>query len=411
MGFATLGLSTHMLASVQSAGYTQPTEVQQKAIPAVLQGRDLIACAPTGTGKTAAFVLPILDRLTHSRDGAHMKGRAPRVLVLTPTRELAQQIEDAAQDYGRHTNIRTASVYGGMSMQRQIQQLRNGVDILIATPGRLLDHLGRRTVSLAHVQILVLDEADRMYDMGFINDVRKIIRQVPQQRQSLLFSATMSREVRGLVAEVVHDAVKVDVGETNRPVESVEQHFYAVSAKAKMDLLVHVLQNEAVETMLVFSRTKRGADRISSRLERRGLQAAAIHSNRSQPQRQRALDAFKARECRILVATDIAARGIDVERISHVVNFDTPQFAEDYVHRVGRTGRADATGAALTFVSHEEEKFLRRIEYATSRKCTLKHYDGFADPEPRRIGPETPVHRPVTFGRNMQRGYRARGRR
>ena len=412
MGFKATGLSERMCASVKNAGYAQPSAVQQQAIPVVLSGRDIIACAPTGTGKTAAFVLPILDRLLQSpRPESSRRDRRPRVLVLTPTRELAQQIEDAVAGYGAGCGLRATSVYGGMSMHNQLQQLRRGIDILIATPGRLLDHLGRRSVDLSGVETLVLDESDRMYDMGFINDVRKIIRSVPASRQTLLFSATMSREIRSLIAEVVRNAVKIDVGEINKPVDSVEQHFYAVSTKGKMDLLVHVLRNEPVETMLVFSRTRRGADRIARRLEKSGIESAAIHSDRSQPQRQRALDAFRARHNRILVATDIAARGIDVESISHVVNYDTPQFAEDYVHRIGRTGRASASGAALTFVSSEEEKYLRRIEYATSRKCRLKLYEGFADPEPRSL--EAPTTRPtaVTFGRNLQRGYRTRGRR
>jgi ATP-dependent RNA helicase RhlE len=405
MSFSAMGLADCVVKATDASGYHTPTEIQQKAIPLALDGRDIIGCAPTGTGKTAAFVLPILNRLILSaRTGRD--GLGPRALVLTPTRELAQQIEDAVATYGAYTTIRATSVYGGINIQRQLQVLRRGVDILIATPGRLLDHIERGSINLSRVEVLVIDEADRMYDMGFIRDVRRIVGRVPAQRQTLLFSATMSPETRSLVAAVQTDPQRIDVGAPNTAVTTVDQHFYAVSSRAKLDLLVHVLGNEQVETMLVFSRTKRGAERIARNLERRGLQCGVIHSNRTQAQRQHALDGFKARRHRILVATDIAARGIDIDRISHVVNYDTPVFAEDYVHRIGRTGRAEAGGRALTFVSTDEEKFLRKIALFTTNGSKLKHYPGFTDPEPPLLTPLT-GERPMAYGRG-RRSFRRR---
>jgi len=381
MPFASLGLSQHTLKAIRSSGYTTPTEIQRKAIPLALEGRDVLGCAPTGTGKTAAFVLPMLERLVLAHETGH-RSPAPSGLILTPTRELCQQNEDAIRTYGAHTGVRAVSVYGGMSMVNQLRDLRRGVDIVVATPGRLLDHLQRRSVDLSHVRILVIDEADRMFDMGFINDVRRIISHVPKERQTLLFSATMSSEVKSLVAIVQKHPAMVEVGNINKPVDTVEQLFYAVPQPSKVDLLLHILRSEPVNTMLVFSRTKHGADRIARRLEQRGIKTAAIHSNRSQGQRQQALDGFKRRHYQVLVATDLAARGIDVDGISHVVNFDTPPFAEDYVHRIGRTGRAEARGLALTFVSGEEQKYLRRIEQASGRRVQLLRYPGFNCPEP-----------------------------
>jgi ATP-dependent RNA helicase RhlE len=347
-----------------------------------VQGKDIIGCAPTGTGKTAAFVLPMLTRLESSPMGTKA-GRSPRALVLTPTRELAQQIEEAACNYGKFTGLRSIAIYGGTGMGSQLSRLQKGVDIVVATPGRLIDHLERGSIALSRIEILVLDEADRMYDMGFIDAVRRIIAQTPRRRQTLLFSATMSREMRSLVAEIQNNPQMVEIGAPFTPVESVEQRFYFIPQQSKMDLLLHVLEKGAIETMLVFSRTKHGADKIARRLLQKGIGAAAIHSNRSQSQREMALEGFKSRRHRVLVATDIAARGIDVTGITHVVNYDTPAFAEDYIHRIGRTGRAEAKGKALTFVSNDEEKYVRKIEYLTGKRFEMTDYPGFPYPAKR----------------------------
>ena len=402
MSFSTIGLSDAMQRSVSNSGYATPTEIQRKAIPHAIAGRDIIGCAPTGTGKTAAFVLPILQRLEQPARAGN-NGRFPRALILTPTRELCQQIEDAIRTYGHNTRFRAVSIYGGVDIERQFRGLRQGADIAVATPGRLLDHCERRSIDLTHVEILVLDEADRMYDMGFIHDVRTIIAKVPRQRQTMLFSATMSREIRRLVAEILVDPLYIEVGSPGAPVETVVQHFYSVPQPTKIDLLMHILANEPTGPMLVFSRTKHGADRISRRLERGGVSCAAIHSNRSQSQRKRALDGFKRREFKVLVATDLAARGIDVDGISHVVNYDTPAFAEDYVHRIGRTGRAEASGIALTFVSNEEQSYLKKIEHFTGKRCDLKRYPGFTIPG--RVEAE-PAMQPEPFFKRKRQYYR-----
>jgi ATP-dependent RNA helicase RhlE len=379
MSFSTIGLSPAVMNGVAASGYQTPTEIQRKAIPAVLAGRDVIGCAPTGTGKTAAFVLPMLSRLEQSQP-AGAAGRIPRALILTPTRELCQQIEDAIRCYGQYSSLRSVSIYGGAGMGGQLARLREGVDIVVATPGRLLDHLQRGSIALARVEILVLDEADRMFDMGFIAAVRSIIAKTPATRQTLLFSATMSREVRSLVSGVQKSPEVVDVGTPFSPAATVDQHFYQIPQQSKMDLLLHVLEKTAAETMLVFSRTKHGADKIARRLLQKGISSAAIHSNRSQSQRQAALEGFKNRRHQVLVATDLAARGIDVSGIAYVVNYDTPAFAEDYIHRIGRTGRAEEKGSALTFVSNDEQKYVKRIEYLTGKRFPMKEYPGFSYP-------------------------------
>ncbi len=379
MSFSVIGLSPATMKGVVSSGYTTPTEIQRKAIPIALTGRDVIGCAPTGTGKTAAFVLPMLSRLEQSAS-TDASGRLPRALILTPTRELCQQIEDAIRCYGQYSRLRPISIYGGSGMGGQLAQLRQGVDIVVATPGRLLDHLQRGSIVLAHVEILVLDEADRMFDMGFIEAVRNIIGRTPATRQTLLFSATMSREVRSLVAGIQKNPEMVDVGAPFSPAKTVDQHFYQIPQQSKMDLLLHVLEKTAAETMLVFSRTKHGADKIARRLSQKGIASAAIHSNRSQSQRKAALEGFKKRRHQVLVATDLAARGIDVTGIAYVVNYDTPVFAEDYIHRIGRTGRAEEKGSALTFVSDDEQKYVKRIEYLTGKRFEMKEYPGFSYP-------------------------------
>jgi ATP-dependent RNA helicase RhlE len=376
MSFTATGLSPAILKGVEKTGYTTPTEVQRQAIPFIIAGKDVMACAPTGTGKTAAFILPLLHRLDLSKNPA-AKIRRPRALILTPTRELAQQNEDAIRTYGKFTNFNPLSLYGGTSINNQVNHLRRGVDIIVATPGRLQDHLDRRTLDLSHIEILVLDEADRMYDMGFIDAVRAIIAKIPAKRQTLLFSATMSREIKALMAGIQNHPQVIEIGQPFSPVKSVTQHFYSVTHQAKMDLLLHIIKTEPVVSMLVFSRTKYGADRIATRLEQEKVRSTAIHSNRSQAQRQRALDAFRHGNVKVLVATDVAARGIDVDGISHVVNFDTPVFAEDYIHRIGRTGRAAATGTALTFVSRDEEKHYWKILHLTGRRLPLEKFEGF----------------------------------
>ncbi len=399
MSFSTIGLSDAMQRTVSASGYSSPTEIQEKAIPLALAGKDIIGCAPTGTGKTAAFVLPILQ-LLEKQPSQNVAGRHPRALILTPTRELCQQIEESIRTYGKVCRLRSTSVYGGVDIVRQFNSLRQGTDIVVATPGRLLDHCERRSIDLSRVEILVLDEADRMYDMGFIQAVRTIIAKVPRNRQTLLFSATMSREIRALVAEILKNPTVVEVGEPFTPVDTVLQQFYSVPQPTKLDLLVHILKNEVVGPTLVFSRTKHGADKISRRLDRHGFSSATIHSNRSQSQRMRALDGFKRRQFKVLVATDLAARGIDVEGISHVVNYDTPAFAEDYIHRIGRTGRAESKGTALTFVSGEERSYLKKIEHLTGKRFELKQYPGFCIPG--RVESEPAAKPAVEFRRKRQ---------
>ena len=379
MSFSAFGLTDTVYRGVCKSGYTTPTEIQRSAIPVALEGRDIIGCAPTGTGKTAAFVLPILHILHESRPQLG-QDHAPRALILTPTRELAQQIEDAVWTYGTFTKLRPVSIYGGVNMNNQLKALRSGADIVIATPGRLLDHLERRTIDLSQIEILVLDEADRMFDMGFIRDVKRIIRTIPQQRQTMMFSATMADPIRDLVREVQKDPHSIEIGQTNSTVDTVLQKAYTVPQASKMALLAHILREETIDMMLVFSRTKHGADKIANQLERLGVSTTVIHSNRSQSQRQDALDGFKQGQFKVLVATDIAARGIDVDGISHVVNYDTPPFAEDYIHRIGRTGRAKANGVALTFTSPDEEKYLKRIRMVTGQTIHPERYDGFNYP-------------------------------
>jgi ATP-dependent RNA helicase RhlE len=403
MSFSTFGFSDSIMRGIAASGYSTPTEIQQKAMPLALQGRDIIGCAPTGTGKTAAFVMPILQWLEGRAAQGH-NGHVPRCLILTPTRELAQQNEDAIRTYGKFTNFRPVSIYGGVDINRQFRDLKNGADIIVATPGRLLDHLERRSVDLSRIGVLVIDEADRMFDMGFINAVRAIIAQVPRDRQTLLFSATMSGEIQSLVSSIQRNPQVVTVGRNSAPPLTVDQHFFTVPQPTKMDLLLHVLSKEETGPMLVFSRTKHGADRISRRLEHCGIRSVALHSNRSQSQRARALDGFKRGQYKVLVATDLAARGIDVEGITHVVNYDTPAFAEDYVHRIGRTGRAEAKGCAFTFVSNDEQGYLSKIERLTGRRIDLKRYPGFTIPG--RVEPPAPLAQAVPFFKRKRSYYR-----
>ncbi len=369
MPFKTFGLSDPLVQGILATGYTAPTEIQSQAIPIAVDGRDIIGCAQTGTGKTAAFVLPILNRLGHEKAG---RKKGIRSLILTPTRELAVQIEQSILGYGRFLSLRTLAIYGGVSIEKQLSTLRHGIDIVVATPGRLLDHMQRGSISFKAIEVLVLDEADRMLDMGFIKDVRRIVAALPTERQTMLFSATISPEIKSLSAGMQKSPKMIQIGRPQNPVEAITQHVYPVEKQQKIDLLLHMLKNDPMYSVLVFSRTKHGADKIKRRLERAGIISVAIHSGRSQNQRQQALDGFKSGKYQVMVATDIAARGIDVSGISHVINFDVPAFAEDYVHRIGRTGRAAATGDAITFVSQDERKYLQQIEKFIGRKFSPK---------------------------------------
>jgi len=389
MPFKTFGLSDPLVQGILATGYTAPTEIQSQAIPAALAGGDIIGCAQTGTGKTAAFVLPILDRLSHERTRRKGK-RTVRSLILTPTRELAVQIERSILGYGRFTDLRALAVYGGVSINNQIKSLRGGVDIVVATPGRLIDHTERRTINLKDVEVLVLDEADRMLDMGFVHDVRRIVGPLPKKRQTLLFSATISPEIKTLAADMLKSPKVIQIGRPRNPIETITQHIYAVEKPLKMDLLLHMIEDWRMFSVLVFSRTKYGADKISRKLKRAGIVAVAIHSGRTQNQRQQALDGFRSGKFQVMVATDIAARGIDVEGISHVINYDVPTHAEDYVHRIGRTGRAEATGDAITFVSSEEEKYLREVGKFIGRKLKTEMCKGFSYVKSTLPEPKTP---------------------
>ncbi|HET9251456.1 MAG TPA: DEAD/DEAH box helicase [Candidatus Eisenbacteria bacterium] len=356
MPFAALGLPAPILKGVRAAGYTDPTPIQRKAIPLVLEGRDVIGAAQTGTGKTAAFILPILTRLLEG-SAKHL-----RALVLTPTRELAAQVETNARDYARFTPLRVGVVYGGVPLPPQERMLRPGIDLLVATPGRLLDLHGRLALRLDYVETLVLDEADRMVDMGFAPDLRRILRLLPTERQTLLFSATMPPELNKVAKEALRDPARVDLAPPSRPAAGITQAIYPVPKALKTELLDEILSRTDVNSMIVFTRTKHGADRLAKQLQRRNLSVAPIHGNRSQSQRERALADLKRGRIQILVATDIASRGIDVEGISHVVNYDVPHTPEDYVHRIGRTGRVEAVGDAFTLMSPEEQKDVLAIE-------------------------------------------------
>jgi ATP-dependent RNA helicase RhlE len=365
MSFSDLGLSPDLLRAVADKGYDTPSPIQAQAIPAVMSGRDVLAGAQTGTGKTASFVLPILQRLLS--DTEHGSGRAPRALVLTPTRELAAQVAQSARDYGKYVQLQTYQVFGGVSINPQISNLRSGCDVLVATPGRLLDLAQQRCVDLSKVQVLVLDEADRMLDMGFINDIRKIIRLLPQRRQNLLFSATYSDDIRGLAEKLLHDPVSIQVAPRNAAIELVEQKAFRVQKEHKRHLLVHLIQEGAWHQVLVFTRTKHGANRLTQQLEGAGIKAAAIHGNKSQAARVKALDMFKKGQIVALVATEVAARGLDIKELPQVVNYELPNVPEDYVHRIGRTGRAGAAGEAISLVSGDETGLLRDIERVLRR--------------------------------------------
>lgn len=382
MSFASLGLRAELLRALTDVGYTTPTPVQAQAIPVILQGRDILAGAQTGTGKTAGFALPLLQRLHAAPAHSAAPRRPVRALILTPTRELAAQVEESVRVYGNYLPLTSTVVFGGVNIAPQIQALRRGVDILVATPGRLLDHVQQRTVDLSRVEILVLDEADRMLDMGFIRDIRKILALLPVRRQNLLFSATFSDEIKALADGLLNRPTRVEVARQSAESELVEQSVYLATRENKRDLLVHLLVEENIQQALVFTRTKHGADRLAKQLQRDGVSAVPIHGNRSQSQRTRALSDFKAGTARILVATDIAARGLDIDQLPHVINFELPNVPEDYVHRIGRTGRAGSTGEAISLVSAEEQSYLAAIEKLIKKRIVRRVVAGFASPSP-----------------------------
>jgi len=426
MSFDQLGLAPEFLRAVADQGYTDPTPVQAEAIPLVLAGRDLMAGAQTGTGKTAAFVLPMLQNLGRPSDATHGSGngrvvrRPIRGLVLAPTRELALQVEESTRVYGRHWGVRSAAIYGGVGFSPQAAALRRGVDVVVATPGRLLDHLGQRTIDLSHVEILVLDEADRMLDMGFIRDIRKVLAVLPPRRQNLLFSATFSEEIRALASGFLHEPASVQVTPRNSAAPLVTQVVHPVDRERKRELLSHLIRTNVIDQALVFTRTKHGANRLAQQLERDGIAAVAIHGNKSQGQRVRALADFKTGRTPILVATEIAARGLDIDALPHVVNFELPMVPEDYVHRIGRTGRAGSTGLAVSLVCVDEHKLLRDIERVLGKPIAQEIVPGFepdrnvrpepilrgglgrSRPEPR--GGLSSSRRPVPAGRGANHG-------
>ncbi|MDO8696577.1 MAG: DEAD/DEAH box helicase [Pseudomonas sp.] len=380
MSFASLGLSEALVRAVEAAGYTEPTPVQLRAIPAVLQGRDLMVAAQTGTGKTGGFALPVLERLFPGGhpDREHRHGpRQPRVLVLTPTRELAAQVHDSFKLYARDLKFVSACIFGGVGMNPQVQAMARGVDVLVACPGRLLDLASKGSVDLSRVETLILDEADRMLDMGFVHDVKKVLARLPAKRQNLLFSATFSKDITDLAGKLLHNPERIEVTPPNTTVERIEQRVFRLPASHKRALLAHLITAGAWEQVLVFTRTKHGANRLAEFLDKHGLSSVAIHGNKSQNARTKALADFKSNQVRILVATDIAARGLDIDQLPHVVNFELPNIEEDYVHRIGRTGRAGRSGEAISLVAPDEEKLLKGIERMTKQKIADGDLLGF----------------------------------
>ena len=383
MSFSELGLSDEIVRAVTDHGYTIPTPIQAQAIPAVLAGGDLLAGAQTGTGKTAGFTLPILNRLSVGGGAptTTSQTRPIRALILTPTRELAAQVEESVRTYGKYLKLTSAVIFGGVGINPQIKMLKHGVDILVATPGRLLDHMGQGTVNLSHVEILILDEADRMLDMGFIKDIKKILAVLPKKRQNLLFSATFSEEIKTLADGLLNAPAMIEVARRNSTVEIIAQKVHPVDRDKKHPLLAHLIKSNNWEQVLVFTRTKHGANKLVEQLDKDGITGMAIHGNKSQSARTKALAEFKDGKLQVLVATDIAARGIDIDQLPHVVNYDLPNIPEDYVHRIGRTGRAGATGEAISLVCVDEHEMLRDIEKLIKRALPKEVIDGF-EPDP-----------------------------
>ncbi|MGZ5201360.1 MAG: DEAD/DEAH box helicase, partial [Telluria sp.] len=385
MSFSTLGLSDAILRAVTEQGYTTPTPIQAQAIPAVLGGGDLLAGAQTGTGKTAGFTLPVLQRLSTDAVGAALRNktekRAIRALVLTPTRELAAQVEESVRVYGKYTNLNSAVIFGGVGINPQFKLLQHGVDILVATPGRLLDHIGQKTVDVSKIEILILDEADRMLDMGFIHDIRKVLAVLPPKRQNLLFSATFSDEIKALADKLLNNPASIEVARRNSTVEVIAQTIHPVDRDKKHPMLSHLIKTNSWKQVLVFTRTKHGANKLVEQLGKDGIGAMAIHGNKSQSARTKALAEFKDGSLTALVATDIAARGIDIDQLPHVVNYDLPNVPEDYVHRIGRTGRAGATGEAVSLVCVDEHQMLKDIEKLIKQTLPRDVIPGF-EPDP-----------------------------
>ncbi len=398
MSFESLGLRTELIRAVADKGYRTPTPIQRQAIPAILEGRDIMGGAQTGTGKTAGFTLPLLQRLM-TRTGTKTGKRVIRALVLTPTRELAAQVSDNIDAYGKYLPLKSAVVFGGVSINPQIRKLRNGLDILVATPGRLLDHLRQNTADLSQVEILVLDEADRMLDMGFIHDIRRLLALLPEQKQTLLFSATFSGAIRQLAGNLLNSPTLIQVAARNTASEQVDQVIHPVDKKRKRELLSYLIGSNDWRQILVFTRTKHGANRLAQQLNKDGIRAAAIHGNKSQGARTRALTEFKAGKIRALVATDIAARGLDIAQLPHVVNFELPNAAEDYIHRIGRTGRAGNEGQAMSLVCVDELRLLKDIERLLKRSLPKVIIKGF-EPD-LSIKPE-----PIDKGRGRQQPRR-----
>jgi len=386
MNFDSLGLAPDILKAIKNTGYTSPSPIQAQAIPLVMEGKDVMAAAQTGTGKTAGFTLPLLSNLLN---GPRAKPNQARVLILTPTRELAAQVHDSVVNYGKYASIRSTVVFGGVKINPQMMKLRRGVDVLVATPGRLIDLHNQNAVKFDQLEVLVLDEADRMLDMGFIHDIRKIIAKLPPKRQTLMFSATFSQEIRNLAKTLVHNPVEISVTPRNTTVEAIEQRVYPVDKKQKSRLLAHLIKQNNWSQVLVFCKTKRGANKLTTYLDSRGINALAIHGNKSQAARTKALASFKANEVKVLVATDIAARGIDIHLLPHVVNFDLPHVPEDYVHRIGRTGRAGSNGEAISLVCADEAALLQDIERLIKKKVKRTIIDGF---EPVHDVPDAPLN-------------------
>ena len=404
MSFESLGLAAPLLKAIADAGYTTPTPIQAQAIPAVLQGGDLMGGAQTGTGKTAGFTLPMLHRLAAGAPVTNKRGKpAIRALVLTPTRELAAQVEESVQTYGKYLTLKSMVMFGGVGMQPQINRLRDGVDILVATPGRLLDHAQQGTLDLSQVQILVLDEADRMLDMGFIHDIKKVLAMLPAKKQSLLFSATFSDEIKQLADRLLNAPVLIEVARRNQTNDAISQIVHPVGRERKKELLAHLIKSGDWHQVLVFTRMKHGANRLSDYLNDQGISAMAIHGNKSQGARTKALAEFKDGSLTALIATDIAARGIDIDQLPHVVNFELPNVAEDYVHRIGRTGRAGALGEAVSLVCVDENGFLREIEKLIKREIPKEMVPGFEPPSGEK--PE-----PIVLGRMILNPNGSRGK-
>lgn len=399
MSFADLGLNEQLVQAINECGYTTPTPIQTQAIPLVLKGGDLLAGAQTGTGKTAGFGLPMLQRLSETQAKPLANGRSPvRALVLTPTRELAAQVEENIRAYAKHTKLRTLAMFGGVSINPQMKALGGKIDIVVATPGRLLDHVSQRSIDLSRIEMLVLDEADRMLDMGFIRDIQRIIAKMPPKRQNLLFSATFSNEIKQLAETLLTNPEHIEVAVRNATAETIAQRFYRVDKNRKRALLSYLIGHNNWQQVLVFTRTKHGANRLAMQLDKDGLPAMAIHGDKSQGARTRALSQFKAGKLRVLVATDIAARGIDISELPHVVNFELPHVAEDYVHRIGRTGRAGIKGEAMSLVGFDELPLLKSIEKVIKQTAELEIMPGY-EPVPDHLQPK-----PEPAAKQRQRG-------